>query len=95
MALIYMSAEDAARDFAALLAQVRAGAEVVIQDAASPAVLLRAVASPRGRLVSESIALAETHARELAEEPTMDDDFAADLEAILSKRRPRSFSEWD
>ena len=33
----------------------------------------------RGRLLSESIALAESHSRELGYEPTMDADFAADL----------------
>jgi hypothetical protein len=49
----------------------------------------------RGRLLSESIALAESHSRELGYEPTMDADFAADLKEIISNRNPRNHSEWD
>jgi hypothetical protein len=42
-----------------------------------------------GRLLSESIALAEAHAKELGYEPTMDADFAADLREIIHSRKPR------
>ncbi len=68
MATIHISAAEAVRDFARLLARVRAGAEVVIEDDTSPAVVLRAAVAPRGRLISESIALAEAHAKELGYE---------------------------
>jgi len=60
MAVIHISEAEATRDFAGLLARVRAGEEVVI-DASLP-VILRAAVAPRGRLISESIALAEVHA---------------------------------
>ena len=95
MAVIHISEEEAARDFAGLMARVRAGAEVVIENANSPAVVLRAAEQPRGRLLSESIALAEAHARELGYEPVMDAEFAADMEEIIRNRKPRNTSAWD
>ena len=49
----------------------------------------------RGRLLSESIALAKAHAKELGYEPTMDADFAADLREIINSRKPRDLSAWD
>ncbi len=94
MATIHISEAEAARDFAGLMARVRAGVEVVIDDA-SPAVRLSIVAEQRGRLLSESIALAEAHARELGYEPVMDTEFAADMEEIIRNRRPRDTSAWD
>jgi antitoxin (DNA-binding transcriptional repressor) of toxin-antitoxin stability system len=95
MATIRISADEAARDFAALLARVRAGAEVVIDDDASPSVVMRAAAAPYGRSISESIALAEAHAREAGSEPMMDADFAADVEEVIRMRKPRDTSAWD
>jgi len=94
MAVIHISEADAARDFAGLLARVRSGVEVVIDDA-SPAVKLSIVPTRPGRLLSASIALAEAHAKELGEEPVMDAEFAADMEEIVRNRRPRDTSAWD
>jgi antitoxin (DNA-binding transcriptional repressor) of toxin-antitoxin stability system len=95
METIHISEDEAARDFAGLMARVRAGAEVVIENANSPAVVLRAADPPRGRLLSESIALAEAHARELGYEPVMDAEFAADMEEIIANRKPRDTAAWD
>lgn len=94
MATIHISEADAARDFAGLMARVRAGVEVVIDDAA-PAVKLSIVPARSGRLLSESIALAEAHAKELGYEPVMDAEFAADMEEIVRNRKPRDTSAWD
>ena len=94
MATVHISEAEAARDFAGLMARVRAGTEVVIDDA-SPAVKLSVVAVRSGRLLSESIALAEAHAAKLGYEPAMDADFAADMEEIVRKRKPRETSPWD
>ena len=94
MATIHISEADAARDFAGLMARVRAGVEVVIDDP-SPAVKLSIVAARPGRLLSESIALAEAHAKELGYEPVMDAEFAADMEEIVRNRKPRDTSAWD
>ena len=95
VATIHISAAEAARDFAALLARVRGGVEVVIEDEASPAVVLRAIEPPKGRRISEAIALAETHAKELGYEPVMDAGFAADLEEIILNRKPADRSAWE
>jgi antitoxin (DNA-binding transcriptional repressor) of toxin-antitoxin stability system len=95
MATIHIPEAEAARDFPGLLARVRAGEEIVIENEASPAVVLRIAVEPRGRLLSESIAMAEAHAKELGYEPRMDPEFAADLEEIIRNRKPRDTSAWD
>ena len=94
MAVIHISEADAARDFAGLLARVRAGAEIVIESNNYPAAVIRAAEPPR-RSISESIALAEAHSKELGFKPVMDADFAADLEEIIRNRKPRDTSAWD
>lgn len=95
MAVTHIAETEAARDLAGLLARVRAGEEIVIERESSPAVVLRVADEPRGRLLSESIALAEAHAKELGYEPRMDPDFAADLEEIIRNRKPRDTSAWE
>ena len=96
--VIHISEAEAASDFAGVLARVRAGAEIVIEGR-DPIVVIRAgevcVEPVRGRLLSESIALAKAHARELGYEPTLDPDFAADLEEIIKSRKPREISSWE
>jgi antitoxin (DNA-binding transcriptional repressor) of toxin-antitoxin stability system len=94
MATIHISADEAAREFAALLDRVKAGAEVVIEDGPTAVAVLKAPAPPR-RTISESIALAEARSKELGYEPVMDADFAADLEEIIRNRKPRDTSAWD
>jgi antitoxin (DNA-binding transcriptional repressor) of toxin-antitoxin stability system len=95
MSVIHVTAAEAARDFAALLARVRAGEEVVIEDGVSPSVILRMAEQPRGRRLSESLALAEAHTRERGYEVIMDPDFAADVEERIRARKPRDTSVWD
>jgi antitoxin (DNA-binding transcriptional repressor) of toxin-antitoxin stability system len=92
MAVIHISETDAARDFASLMAHVRAGEEVVIEsDARAVAVVRPAVEGP-GRLLSESIALAEAR----GSKATVDEDFARDVEkAINSHREPLDPPSWD
>lgn len=85
-------AEAATTNVATLLAHVRAGAEVVIENNARPVAVLRSAEPHPGRLLSESIALAEAHAKELGYEPTLDPEFAADLEEIINSRKPRNVS---
>ena len=87
--------EAAATDVAKLLAHVRAGAEVVIENGERPFAVLHAAEPARGRPISESIALAEAHAKELGYEPTMEPDFATDLEEIINSRKPRSIPTWE
>ena len=73
MATIHISEAEAARDFAALLARVRAGVEVVIESDAAPVPVLRTPSPPR-RSIEQCIAL-------LPEDSpaTIDEDFARDV----------------
>jgi antitoxin (DNA-binding transcriptional repressor) of toxin-antitoxin stability system len=94
--VIHISEAEAARDFESVMKRVRAGAEVVIEHDAHPVAVLRPAEPPRGRLISESIALAKAHAKELGFEPVMDADFAADLKEIIeSHRKPLNPPAWD
>lgn len=95
MATVHIPETEAARDLPGLLARVRAGEEIVIEKEAASPVVLRVAVEPRGRLLSESIILAETHAKERGFEPVMDAEFAADLEEIIRNRKPRDTSAWD
>jgi hypothetical protein len=94
MATIHISEAEAIRDIKGLLARAHLGEEIVIEKEASPSIVLRKAAEPRGRLLSESIALAEAHAKEVGYEPVMDAGFAADLEEIIRDRKPRDTSAW-
>ncbi len=94
MAVIHISEADAARDFAGLMARVRAGAEIVIENGTYPAAVLRAAAPPR-RSISECIALAKKHEEETGEAPVLDPDFAADVEEIVRNRQPWNPPAWD
>jgi len=78
MGTVHIPENEAARNLPGLLARVRAGEEIVIENEAAPAVVLR-VAPPR-RSISESIARAEARTEELGDKPVMDAGFAADLE---------------
>jgi hypothetical protein len=75
-------AEAATTDVATLLAHARA--EVVIENDARPVAVLRSAEPHPGRLLSESIALAEAHGSTV----TLDGNFARDLEEII---KPRPF----
>jgi antitoxin (DNA-binding transcriptional repressor) of toxin-antitoxin stability system len=90
--VIHISEAEAANDFAAVLARVRAGAEIVI-DGREPIVVAVYTSKPEpGRLLSESIALAEAHGSTV----TLDGDFGRDLEEIInSHREPLSPPAWD
>ena len=90
--VIHISEEEAARNFAEVLERVRAGAEVVIDGHEPVVVSMRASTREPGRLLSESIALAEAHGSSV----TLDGDFARDLEAIInSHREPLNPPAWD
>jgi hypothetical protein len=94
MATIHISEAEAIRDIRGLIARAYLGTEIVIEKDAAPSIVLRKAVEPRGRLLSESIALAEAHAKETGSEPVMDVGFAADLEEIIRNRKPRDMSAW-
>ena len=89
--VIHVSEAEAASDFPALMARVRAGAEVVIENGERPVAVLHP-AEPAVRLLSESLRLAREH----ASTATLDEDFAKDVEAAVeSHREPLDPPAWD
>jgi antitoxin (DNA-binding transcriptional repressor) of toxin-antitoxin stability system len=79
--VIRVSEAEAAKDFATLLARVRAGAEVVIENNASPVAVVHSPEPPR-RTISECIALLPEDS-----DATIDADFARDIEAAVESHR--------
>ena len=94
MAMFHISEADAARDFAGLMARVRAGAEIVIDNGTMPVAVIHALVPPR-RSVAECIALAMLHEEESGQAPVLDPDFASDVEEIIGDRKPWSPPAWD
>jgi len=88
---IRVSEAEAANDFRSLLARVRAGAEVVIEQNAEAVAVLRP-AAPNVRLLSASLHLAT----ERSSNTTLDGEFGRDLEAVISSHRePLTPPAWD
>ncbi len=95
MAAIHVSEADAVRDFASLMAHVRAGGEVIIENGSTPVAVLRNPPTPvPTRTLSETIARMKASSEKLGYTPTMDAEFAADMEEIIANRKPRQ-SGWD
>lgn len=94
MAKFRISEAEAIRDIRGLIARASLGEEIVIEKEAAPAIVLRR-AAPQSRSISESIAVAEAHSKELGYGPVMDAGFAADLEEIIANRKLRDTSAWD
>lgn len=89
--VIHMSAAEAARDFAGVLARVCEGSKIVIEDGSRPVAVVSPAEPQPGRLLSESIALAKAHGSTV----TLDGDFTRDLEEIINSRKPREISSWE
>lgn len=91
MAVIHISEAEAARNFAAAMAHVRAGAEVVIDENASAVAILRPANRPHLRRLAESLRLAKEHASTV----TLDVDFGRDLSDVIDSHGDPINSEWD
>jgi antitoxin (DNA-binding transcriptional repressor) of toxin-antitoxin stability system len=90
MAVIHISETEAVRDFAGLLARVRAGAEVVIDDGALAIAVLH-TPLPARRSIAECIAMLPEDSS-----ATIDEDFARDVaEAVDAHREPLNPQAWD
>jgi antitoxin (DNA-binding transcriptional repressor) of toxin-antitoxin stability system len=94
MAVVHISEAELIADPAALLSRARVGDEIVIQADGVPVVVMKAT-EPKGRRLSESIALAEAHAKERGYDAVMDADFKADLAEIIANRKPADRSAWE
>ena len=77
--VIHISELEAASHFAALLAGLRAGEEIAIEDDSRPVAVVHP-AEPSVRLLSESLRLAREH----GSTATLDEDFAKDVEAAIA-----------
>ena len=92
--VIHISEAEATSDFAALMARVRAGAKIIIENGASPVAVLHA-AEPVHRSISDCIALARAHEEETGKASVLDPDFAEDVEEILNHRKPWNPPAWE
>jgi antitoxin (DNA-binding transcriptional repressor) of toxin-antitoxin stability system len=89
--VIHISEIEAANRFAKLLARLRTGEEIVIEDDSRAVAVVRP-AEPSLRLLSESLRLAREH----GSKATLDEDFSKDVEAgIASHRKPLEPPTWD
>jgi antitoxin (DNA-binding transcriptional repressor) of toxin-antitoxin stability system len=92
MTTIHIPEAEAARDFAALMALVDEGSEIVIERNARPVAIIHPPIKRPGMLLSEMIARAEARGSTV----TLDGDFGRDLEdAINSHNEPLNPPEWD
>jgi antitoxin (DNA-binding transcriptional repressor) of toxin-antitoxin stability system len=89
--VVHVTEAEAAKDFAAVMSKVRAGAEVVIEKDALPVAVVKAP-EPTPRLLSESLRLI----RERGSTVTLDGGFAKDVEEFIeSHREPLDPPAWD
>jgi antitoxin (DNA-binding transcriptional repressor) of toxin-antitoxin stability system len=92
MATIHIPEAEAARDFAAVMALVDEGSEVVIERDARPVAIIHPPVKLPGMLLSEMLARAKARGSKV----TLDGDFGRDLEDVInSHREPMNPPEWD
>jgi hypothetical protein len=91
MAVVHMTESEVASDLHAVLAQVQKGVEVVVEQDHRPIAVIRS-AFPKGRLLSECIALAE--ARGTTAVP--DEGFMNDVaRGIAERTKPWKPPSWE
>jgi hypothetical protein len=79
---VHITEAELAQDLHGFLAQVRGGAEIVIEEGHRRIALIKSIEGP-GRLIDECIAIAEARGSHV----TLDNGFSADLEAIIAQRK--------
>ena len=91
MAQLHMTEEEVARDLHGVLDKVQQGVEVVVEQDHRPVAVIRS-ALPKGRLISECIALAEAG----GSTATLDEGFMKDVEeGISSRSQPWNPPAWE
>ena len=91
MATVRITESELAGDLHGVLAKVREGLEVVIEQDHRPVAVLRPP-HRSGRLVSEIL----REARQRNSTVTLDEDFGADMEAIIaSQQQPWNPPSWE
>lgn len=91
MAVVHMSEADVVKDIVDVLAKVRQGSEIIIEQGNRPVAVIKP-SQPAGRMISEVIA--DLKAR--GSDATVDDDFARDIEeGIKAHREPWNPPSWE
>ena len=91
MATLRMTEAELARDVYGVLAKVQEGAEIVVEQDHHPVAVIHSP-QPKGRLLSECIALAEARGSTV----TLDEGFMKDLEeGIASRSQPWNPPSWE
>ncbi|MGD0364190.1 MAG: hypothetical protein ABSC93_25215 [Bryobacteraceae bacterium] len=89
--ILHVSEADVVKDIAAVLAKVRQGSEIVIEENHRPIAVIKPSVTV-GRPISEVVA--ELRAR--GSQAVVDDDFAHDIEAgIEAHRQPWTPPSWE
>jgi antitoxin (DNA-binding transcriptional repressor) of toxin-antitoxin stability system len=91
---IRMSEAEVVTNFAAALDKLRDGAEIIVESDHNPVAVIRPPQTAT-RSISECMVPAKEHQERTGHAPTLDPDFAADVEAIISARRPWTPPAWD
>jgi antitoxin (DNA-binding transcriptional repressor) of toxin-antitoxin stability system len=95
MATVRITEAELARDLHAVLASVREGVEVVIEQDHRAVAVIKTPQGP-GRKISECIALAKAYEEKLGYAPVPDPDFARDVQAAIDTRtEPFNPPSWD
>ena len=91
MGTLRITEAELARDIHAVLAKVRDGAEVIVEQDHRPVAVIRTPLA-KGRLLSECIALAEARGSTV----TLDEGFMKDVEeGIASRSQPWNPPSWE
>jgi antitoxin (DNA-binding transcriptional repressor) of toxin-antitoxin stability system len=91
MAQVHMTEAELARDVHGALAKVQQGVEVVVEQDHRPVAVIRSP-EPRGRWLSECIALAEAR----GSRATLDEGFMKDVEeGIAGRSQPWKPPAWE
>jgi len=85
VAIVRISEAELARDLHGVLEKVRQGVEVIVEQDHRPVAVIKTPQEPV-RTISECIALAKEHEK-LGYAPTLDPDFAADVQEIIRDRK--------
>ena len=95
MATLRITDAELARDIHAVLAKVRAGDEVIVEQDHRAVAVIKTPPGP-GRAIGECIALARAFEEKLGRAPVPDPDFARDVEAAVeAHREPLNAPPWD
>jgi hypothetical protein len=91
MGTLRITEAELARDIHAVLAKVQRGAEVIVEQDHRPVAVLRPL-DRSGRLVSDIL----REARRRNSTVTLDEDFGADMEAIIAgQQQPWNPPSWE